>query len=92
METIWKFEIRLTDTQEISVPEGANFISAQYQHGKICLWAVVNSENKLKMYKVSIKGTGHPISPEEMKYKYVGTVQQYDGQLVWHILVNQYYA
>jgi len=37
MDTIWKYELEVTDTQEILIPNGFEVLAIQTQHGKPCL-------------------------------------------------------
>jgi hypothetical protein len=40
--TIWKFELEVTDLQEVVMPSGAEILSVGNQDGKLCLWAMVS--------------------------------------------------
>jgi hypothetical protein len=84
MRTIYKYELKIVDLQEIELPVGANIISAQVQNGKVYVWAIVNTELTPEFRTIIIYGTGNPMygySPTT--HNFIGTVQ--DGQYVWHI-------
>ena len=82
METrrIWKFPIKVTDEQHISIPKYPEFLSVQFQGDELCIWAVVEPENEKKKHRIRVVGTGHPL-PEGCIY--IGTVQ--DRPYVWHV-------
>jgi len=81
-ETIWKYELEITDKQTLSLPPTSCFLAVQEQKGKLMLWARVDPNQLPVERTILIHGTGHPISPEE---KYIGTAQTTGGFLVWHV-------
>ncbi len=84
MQTIWKFQFNTTDEVNIKMPLGAEILTVQMQNGYPCLWAVVNPKNSLVDRNFSIHGTGHPL-PMRGVGNYIGTYQQAEGALVWHL-------
>ncbi len=85
MKAIWKFLLSRAGDQEIELPRGAELLTVQVQRGVICLWAVVDpntTERDLRTFY--IVGTGHPM-PENPMVEYVGTIQELEGALVWHV-------
>jgi len=88
MKTIWKFEIELTDNQNVMMPMEAKILTVQIQHGKVCVWAIVDPEQPLERRYFYLRGTGHPSDGmDEMQY--VGTVQDRQGFLIWHIFTEK---
>jgi len=85
MESIWKFKLEVADSQTVKMPEDAEIICVQIQHGEICVWVKVNIEAPKEDKVFKMYGTGHEHAFIEGKY--VGSVQQMNGQLVWHIFV-----
>lgn len=81
MKTIWKFPLDLTDLQELDIPFGYKFLSAQMQNGKLCLWAEVNPAAMKRKATIAIVGTGNPFPLGQ--FDFISTVQM--GPLVWHI-------
>ena len=79
--TIWKFEVELTTTQTVKIPENAEILTCQLQDGKPHIWAKVNPEKPKEMRLIGMFGTGHPM-PTMWKTKYISTIQK-DG-FVWH--------
>jgi len=83
MKRIFKYELKITNTQEVSLPIGAEILSAQYQGNQLCIWVMVNDAAEYKRPTViRIYGTGHKI--EETNLEYVATVQD-PNYFVWHI-------
>ena len=87
MRAVHKYPLTLTDTQVIEFPLGAQILSVQEQHGTLTMW-VLNDLQPIGMvpYRIRIHGTGHTIT--EYPGEYVGTVQQHDGNLVWHVFAQ----
>jgi len=70
----------------VTMPHGAEVLSAQVQHGLLCVWAVVDLEVELTEERVvRVYTTGeHGEFPGE----YAGTVQFNEGTLVLHVFVE----
>jgi hypothetical protein len=83
MKAIWKFEIEIKDSQQVAMPLLAEVLCAQFQHGGLCLWAVVETDNSIQPRTIEIFGTGHRMP--EIERRYIGSVQMAGGQLVWHV-------
>ena len=81
---IWKFPLRLEQSQTIEMPGGAEVLGVADQKGVICIWAMVIVEATKSPRTFEIHGTGHPID-EDVEYgrRFVGTVFQ--GNFVWHV-------
>jgi len=73
METIWKIELKITDSQVIKAPAGSQYLDVQIQNGKPCLWLKVDPEFADTEYRIFTYGTGHKIS--EKTGVYIGTYQ-----------------
>ena len=83
MQTIWKKQIQVTDTQEILVPVGAKFLSVQEQFEGVCIWFLCNPQMPYEKRKLSIYGTGQAINGDPGNY--VTTFQMREGVLVFHV-------
>lgn len=83
MKTIYKYELKITDSQEVFMPFESVILSAQVQNGKLCLWAEVFPETRLGTVTrtILIYGTGNPIDEEEKVF--IDTAQH--NGYVWHI-------
>lgn len=83
--TIWKFQLELADRQTVEMPSGSQILTVQLQHGKPCIWALVDTSQTGKEIRViEIIGTGNPIPNPEDKREYIGTFQ-FMGHLVFHV-------
>lgn len=82
-KTIWKFPLAIVDDQQIVLPKEATFLCVQMQNDQCCLWALVDPAQPTETKTIEIFGTGHPIQAANRNY--IGTVQEFDGALVWHI-------
>lgn len=86
MTTIYKYFLNVTDQQYLVMPKFATILAVQIQYDKICLWALIETENEpLDRRDIRIYGTGNPITGDK---RYIGTVQM--GPLVWHVFEGDY--
>ena len=86
--TIYKYELEVGASQVVELPEGAEINCVQAQHDKICIWAEVNPERPKEKHVVWVFGTGHDINEESKDKRYMGTVQMFEGSLVWHVYIS----
>lgn len=95
--SVYKYPLEIADTQEVVLPKGAEILTAQMQNNNLCLWVVVDTEERAEMVlKVHIVGTGQPakfrnIDPTVKREPgqqstYLATVQQ--GASVWHVFIQ----
>ena len=85
MITIWKYELEVTDVQDIEMPSTANVLSVQVQNGVPCVWASVNTQDKqTKKVRFITIGTGNPYD-SDVPIQFVGTYQLMEGKLVFHL-------
>lgn len=81
MKTIYKYTIKLTERQNVTMPVTADIICAQVQDGKICLWATVDTESEFEERLIGIFGTGNALP--QLSMRHIDTVQI--APFVWHI-------
>jgi hypothetical protein len=82
LRTIHKYPLELAEERVvISMPAGAQVLRVAAQHGRPCIWAVVNTEAPMVEREFRVAGTGRelPGYPGE----YVGTCDI--GEYVWHV-------
>lgn len=84
MTTVWKFELGVDDKQTIMMPQGAQLLSIHEQYGRLCMWALVESDAIKVPREILILGTGHP-AKDLTNYDYVGTAVMCGSSLVWHV-------
>jgi hypothetical protein len=88
VKAIWKFPLGIHDEQHITMPVGAKPLSAQVQHGAVCLWMEVDTKAERAPRRVCIFGTGHEHEGTAFDgLAFVSTTQT--GPLVWHIYVEE---
>lgn len=80
--TIWKFPLKLTDSQFVEMPDDAHILCVKMKNGVLTMWAQVNPTFTKRYYQVLIVGTGNP-APEPERGQYIDSV--FDGPFVWHV-------
>ena len=91
MKTVYKYELAISNIQELSLPYGAKILTVQVQHSQsmtgdvVCLWAEVDTEQPGKQpHTIVIYGTGQPIDAEH-EHQYIGTFQLERGAFIGHV-------
>lgn len=88
-KTVWKYEVRATDTFSVEMPEGAEILAVQTCQGafgfdEANMWALVDPSRPRERRTFRVYGTGHPIPfPESLRY--IDTFQVRSGVLVFHL-------
>lgn len=81
---IYKYPLMIDDVQTVVMPHGAKVLTVQMQHEMPCLWAEVDPQIiAVETRTFGIIGTGCADIPANAQY--IGTVQQFGGNLVWHV-------
>lgn len=99
METIWKFELDLSNgnVSQIEMPADAATISAGVQGETFVVWALVDPDAPRVTRRFVIHGTGHPVlkevtetftagiqdHPVEVLASFINTV--FMGPMVFHV-------
>ena len=86
--SILKYYLSSIDRQKIKMPQGAEILSIQLQRGTITLWAVVDPTAALIEREFVLLGECAPIK-DRNDLRYIGTVQNDNGSLVWHVFLNK---
>jgi hypothetical protein len=90
MQTIWKYELKVTDEQTVDMPSGAMILSVAavelgWDSGAIgavlTVWARVDSEQPMEARTFFVVGTGNQMPKKGTVY--LGTVQM--PPFVWHV-------
>ena len=85
MKAIWKYTLQ-PDNTTMEMPKGAKVLHVDEQHGSICIWAEVDSEQPTEERKFEIFGTGHEMpSIKGLFRKYVGTAKMQGGTFIFHV-------
>lgn len=70
----------------IKMPQGSEILCLQTQNEEPHIWVKVDEDATLWEYReFVIIGTGWKFSEEDEKGKYVGTYQEENGRLVFHV-------
>lgn len=84
LRKIFKYELEITDIQEVYIPSDHKILSVNFQSGRLCLWALVDPSSFPFSVTVEIFGTGHPVpDPIGFDREYIGTAL--NSRLVWHV-------
>ena len=86
MKTIWKFELKIQDIQEILMPHEAKILTVQVQGEIPHLWCLVDPDMHKRVYLIKTIGTGHAVD-NAFDSKYIGTYQLISGNFVGHVFV-----
>ena len=84
MKKIYKYQLKLTDSQSVFLPVGYKILSAQIQVDQLCMWAMIDPYIA-DMVPVEIKvfGTGFDIDGDCGDF--IDTVQLTNSGLVLHV-------
>ena len=81
MLTVYSYEIVISST--LLLPSGAEILSVSFQHGRVFLWAKVDTSLVKEARHFNVFGTGH-IMPYDRAYRFIGTAHT-DNGLVLHV-------
>lgn len=87
MRSIYKYTLQINeDTLGLDAPI-TKFLSVQVQKGAIRIWAEVDTDMPDRHFAFCPVGTGWDIGQIHWfdKMTYLDTVQEFGGDLVWHI-------
>ena len=82
MKTVWKFPLRVANSQAVQIPAGAKLLTVQAQGMAVCLWALCDSAALPEPRYIAIHGTGHEVYDGLLEY--ISTFQMQGGALVFH--------
>lgn len=83
MEVIYKYPLEFKGFQEIELPQGYEILDIHVQNGIPCIWALVDTGNKLVKTDIHMYATGDTIKESDLEY--VGTIHLLAGQAVFHV-------
>ena len=94
MKTVYKYQLRLTDEQEIRIPTliendvlvklSDQVLKIETQRGIPCMWVLVDSDAEKLPRHVFTRGTGHSCD-DRRRDEYLGTYQLDNGNLIFHV-------
>lgn len=80
MDTVYKYELELTERQVLSLPADARILDIQVQNESLCAWVKLDTEKPERERVILIVGTGNR-APHNAQ-KHISTVQM--NGFVWH--------
>lgn len=83
MQEIYKYEVEIGQRNVVKMPENAQILSVQMQHGIPVIWALVDPQFLEEKRRFEFVGTGHDIEFDTTKY--IGTVQLNNGAFIFHL-------
>lgn len=85
-EVVYKYQISLSQSNHIDMPEGANLLTLQLQNNTPTIWCLVDDEKPMVTRIFEIWGTGDYLRPlTHYTRTYIGTFQLHGGALVFHV-------
>jgi hypothetical protein len=84
---VWKYTIENIDNRGyLEMPKGADILTVQLQKEKVVMWVLVdpNIEKETRYFHFLYTGVKFR-KKEKHEYKYIDTVQKWDGDLVIHV-------
>lgn len=81
---VYKYPLEMDEGQIVLMPKGSKVLHVHEQRGRICLWALVNPDEKDEEARsISVRGTGRSMT--ENPGTYLGTVHVAIGVYVFHV-------
>lgn len=86
MQTVYKYTLQKNgpDWEAHNVPANEKVLHIADQHGKICVWALVDTDGFKGMRFFQVFGTGHEIPNDGRTRSFVNTFMIEDGDVVFH--------
>lgn len=88
-KVVHKYQLGLSDRQEVEMPEGAEIVHAAEHQGSICLWAVVDPDAQTESRRFVVVGTGQEVGDGWAEHEFVGTAMV--GEFVWHVFEDTFF-
>ena len=85
MFTIFKYELEVVDHPVISMPTDARILSFQSHRDRLCLWALVDTDQPVEDTEFYLRGTGHQFEMDPIHTSFIGSAQLFGGTLVYHL-------
>ena len=82
MRVVYKYELEITDTQEVRLYEFYTILKIAEQGGKLFMWVEVNPRRDFSYATIRIFGTGHPLDYDKPLTHLETVLMDY---FVWHV-------
>jgi len=90
MQKVYKYPLPSSGCL-IPMPQGAKILKVDMQGEVICLWAHVDTTQKLENRQFLMAGTGHTL-PDGLKLQHHGSLILHEATLVIHVFENLDYT
>lgn len=101
MRMIYKYPLKIADSQLVDLPADAYVLKVDEQSGELFVWALVDTEAQTEKREFRIVGTGNPV-PDDLNLRYAKdagiTAKDYmffhlnsvvmSTGLVWHVFLR----
>ena len=93
MNKISKYKLENVDKQTIELHLPARILSIMEQNDDIVLYSVVDDDNSIPKIPIDILvvGTGDVLEDDISLYTFIGTVELFGGQEMWHVFYRYAY-
>ena len=83
---VYSYAIKFEPEQDLLLPNGAEILDVQLQHGFWMLWALIDPNEKMvQLRHIRLVGTGHEFDDaSSVVLTHIATVPQVDGNFMWH--------
>lgn len=85
MKVVWKYPFMVSDLVNIEMPRGARVLSVQVHKETPTMWALVDPLAPQEQRLFRCVGTGVPIPDSRDYSQFIGTIQLFEGDLVFHV-------
>ena len=87
---IYKYPLKVEDSQTIVLPKDAKILSLQVQREVPCIWVLADFMELQKVaYRFNTYGTGYQVpGVDPASQTFVGSYQLQNGALVFHVFVE----
>ena len=86
MQKIWKYPISMEDAQTIQLPEDAKILCIKTQHGKPCMWVLLDPDAQKVVRHFTLYKTNQIIP--ERRGEYIDTFQMHKDNSVFHVFMD----
>ena len=86
-QRVYKYPLPpLGDWISLTMPDGAEPLCVQMQHGQPCMWARVEVGRPPVVHHFRVAGTGHDLGSNVGRH--IGSFQLHGGELVFHVFAD----
>lgn len=87
IQRVYKYPLPIGDWVSVTMPEGAEPLSVQVQHGTLWLWARVSIDRPPVVHHFRMAGTGHDLGSNVGRH--IDTFQLDGGAFVGHVFAEE---